>query len=122
MTRFKSCQSFEQLEEKLKTYINDEEDLNLIKRAYNYASVKHFGEKRLTGEDYITHPLSVAYILTSINADATTIAAALLHDVFYVSDAEEDEVKEQFGDDILSIVKGVTKINRLKFSGDGWFI
>ncbi len=118
MTRFKSCQSFEQLEEKLKTYINDEEDLNLIKRAYNYASVKHFGEKRLTGEDYITHPLSVAYILTSINADATTIAAALLHDVFYVSDAEEDEVKEQFGDDILSIVKGVTKINRLKFSGD----
>ena len=118
MTRFKSCQSFEQLEEKLKTYINDEEDLNLIKRAYNYASVKHFGEKRLTGEDYITHPLSVAYILTSINADATTIAAALLHDVFYVSDAEEDEVKEQFGDDILSIVKGVTKIDRLKFSGD----
>ncbi|MBR2587801.1 MAG: bifunctional (p)ppGpp synthetase/guanosine-3',5'-bis(diphosphate) 3'-pyrophosphohydrolase [Bacilli bacterium] len=118
MTKFKSCQSFEQLEDKIKTYINDEEDLDLIKKAYNYASLKHFGDKRLTGEDYITHPLSVAYILTSINADAVTIAAALLHDVFYVSDAEEKEFKELFGDDILSIVKGVTKINRLKFSGD----
>ena len=118
MTKFKSCQSYEQLEEKIKTYINDEEDLDLIKKAYNYASLKHFGDKRLTGEDYITHPLSVAYILTSINADSTTIAAALLHDVFYVSNAKEEEFKEIFGEDIFSIVKGVTKINRLKFSGD----
>lgn len=118
MTKFKSCYTFEDLEKKLKTYITDEEDLDLIKRAYDYASLKHFGEKRLTGEDYITHPLSVAYILTGINADAVTIAAALLHDVFYVSNTDEEEFKEKFGEDILSIVKGVTKINRLKFSGD----
>ena len=118
MTKFKSCQTFEQLQNKIKNYITDEEDLELIKKAYEYASSKHFGEKRLTGEDYITHPLSVAYILTGINADATTIAAALLHDVFYVGDAKEKEVKELFGEDILSIIKGVTKINKLKLSGD----
>ena len=118
MTKFKSCYTFEELEKKIKTYIADNDDLELIKKAYDYALLKHFGQKRLTGEDYITHPLSVAYILTSINADSTTIAAALLHDVFYVSDADEKEFGEMFGDDILSIVKGVTKINRLKFSGD----
>ena len=87
-----SCESFERLEDKIKTYINDEEELELIRKAYDYASNKHFGSKRLTGEDYITHPLSVAYILTSINADAGTLAGALLHDVTTEGGADPLEI------------------------------
>ncbi len=115
MTKYKSCNTFEILEEKIKTYITDENDLELIKKAYNYAYDKHFGEKRLTGEDYITHPLNVAYILTSINADASTIAGALLHDI---DATNEKDFKELFGDDVFSIVLGINKINKLDFSGD----
>lgn len=113
-----SCESFERLEDRIKTYITSDEELELIRKAYDYASFKHFGSKRLTGEDYITHPLSVAYILTSINADAGTLAGALLHDVTTEGGADSDEVKEIFGEDILSIVLGITKINKLNFSSD----
>ena len=114
----KSCDSFEKLYDKLKTYITDEDDLELIAKAYKYAYDKHFGQKRLTGEDYITHLLSVAYILTSINADYSTIIAALLHDTLENTDATYDEIKKLFGEDIASIVTGVTKINKLNFSSD----
>lgn len=113
-----SCETFEYLEDKIKTYLTDENDLALVRKAYNYASDKHFGSKRLTGEDYITHPLSVAYILTSVNSDASTLAGALLHDVLEEGGASAKEIEEVFGEDILSIVLGVTKINKLNFSGD----
>ena len=118
MSKYKSCSSFDMLEDKVKTYITDEQDLELITKAYKYAYDKHFGQKRLTGEDYITHPLSAAYILTSIQADASTISGALLHDVFETGDVDLEEFKQIFGEDILSIVQGVTKINKLNFSGD----
>ena len=113
-----SCESFEKLEEKVKTYISDFEDLKLIETSYKYAYDKHFGSKRLTGEDYITHPLSVAYILTGINADASTLVGALLHDTIEYGNADPEEIKKIFGEDILSLVLGITKINRLNFSGD----
>jgi len=113
-----SCETFENLNEKIKSYITSDEELELIEQAYKYASNKHFGSKRLTGEDYITHPLSVAYILTSINADAGTLAGALLHDVIQEGGTDPEEIKEVFGEDILSIVLGITKINKLNFSGD----
>ncbi|MBQ9011846.1 MAG: bifunctional (p)ppGpp synthetase/guanosine-3',5'-bis(diphosphate) 3'-pyrophosphohydrolase [Bacilli bacterium] len=116
--KHKSCDSFEMLYDELKKYITNEEDLKLIEKAYNYACDKHFGQKRLTGEDYMTHLLSVAYILTSINADCSTIIAALLHDTLDNTDASEEEIKKLFGEDIASIVSGVTKINRLNFSAD----
>jgi len=118
VSKYKSCSSFDMLEDKVKTYITDEQDLELITKAYKYAYDKHFGQKRLTGEDYITHPLSAAYILTSIQADASTISGALLHDVFETGDVDLEEFKQIFGEDILSIVQGVTKINKLNFSGD----
>lgn len=115
MAKHKSCDTFEKLLDTVKTYITSESDLDLIERAYNYAYDKHFGEKRLTGEDRITHPLNVAYILTSINADASTIAGALLHEVDIT---DKEEFKKLFGEDILSLVEGVKKINRLNFSSD----
>lgn len=97
-------------------YITDSKEIEKIKDAYNYAALKHFGQKRLTGEEYIEHPLNVAYILTDINADYQTICAALLHDVIEDCNVSEEEFKEHFGEEIFTLVDGVTKINKLNFS------
>ncbi len=110
--------SIEDLLNKVKTYDDNEENLNLIRKAYEYAYKKHFSQKRITGDDYITHPLNVAWILTDVNADSEAIAAALLHDTIEDSDSTFDEIKNLFGEAIAKIVDGVTKINRLKFSSD----
>ncbi len=111
--------TIEDLIEKVKTYIQDKDDINLINKSFDYAYKKHFGVKRISGEDYINHPLNVAYILTDINADAECIAAALLHDTIEDTDSTLNEIKEQFGENIASLVDGVTKINRLHFSNAG---
>ena len=73
--------TFDELFDKVSTYITNDEDRKMITKAYLFAFEKHFGQKRHTGEDYITHPLNVAYILSDINADYQTICAALLHDL-----------------------------------------
>ena len=110
--------TFDELREKLLTYITDEKELDLIRSAYMFAFEKHFGVKRLTGEDYIIHPLNVAYILTEIKADAPSICAALMHDVIEDCDVTKEEIAEKFSSEIALLVDGVTKINRLNFSGD----
>lgn len=91
----------------------DEKDINIIKKSYEYASKIYFGSKRLTGDDYINHPLNVAYILTDINADAVTISAALVHDVYKFSECLD--LEEQLGSEIKSLVDGVNKIKKLNF-------
>ena len=72
--------TFDELHAKVVKYITDEKELKLLSSAYLFAFEKHFGQTRLTGEAYITHPLNVAYILAEINADISTLCAALLHD------------------------------------------
>ncbi len=109
--------TYDILLEKIKSYINNEEELNVIKKAYEFAQEKHSGQKRLTGEDYITHPLNVAYILTEIYADYECLSASLLHDVLEDCEVSKEELLEQFGDTITSLVEGVTKINKLNFNG-----
>ena len=111
--------TIEDLIEKVKTYNTNEKDIDLINRAFDYAYKKHFGQKRISGDDYITHPLNVAMILTDINADATCLAAALLHDTIEDSDSTKEEVTKLFGVDVALLVDGVTKINRLHFSNAG---
>ena len=101
---------------KFKLYDDDIDHIDLINRAYDYAFKKHFGQKRISGDDYITHPLNVAMILTDINADCYCMAAALLHDTIEDSDSTKEEIAELFGDEIANLVDGVTKINRLHFS------
>ena len=101
---------------KFKLYDNDKDDIDLIIRAYNYAYKKHFGVKRISGDDYITHPLNVAMILTDINADAECMAAALLHDTIEDTDSTKEEITRLFGSTVALLVDGVTKINRLHFS------
>ena len=104
---------------KFKLYNNNEEDIDLINRAYDYAYKKHFGVKRISGDDYITHPLNVAMILTDINADADCMAAALLHDTIEDTDTTKEEIAKLFGNEVSLLVDGVTKINRLHFSNAG---
>ena len=118
MRKDKPNLTFEELREKLITYITDENDLDMIRKADMLAFEKHFGVKRKSGEDYIIHPLNVAYILTEIYADAKTIQAALLHDVVEDTDVTIEEIEEMFGSEVALLVNGVTKINRLNFQGD----
>jgi len=118
MRKHKKDLTFEKLEKKIKTYISDKEELKVIKKAYDYALEKHFGQRRLTGEEYIIHPLNVAYILTGIKADYETLSAALLHDVAEDCNVSIDSLKKEFGESIAFLVDGVTKINKLKFSLD----
>ena len=110
--------TIEDLINKVKTYDDHEEDTKLIRNAYDYAYKKHFSQKRITGDDYITHPLNVAWILTDVSADSSAIAAALLHDTIEDSDSTYEEIENLFGKEVAKIVEGVTKINRLKFTSD----
>ncbi len=108
--------TIDDLIKKVSIYDNNPEDLELINEAYLYASKKHFGQKRISGEDYIQHPLNVALILTDISSDRATICAALLHDTIEDSTGTKEEIGRLFGDDVALLVDGVTKINRLHFA------
>lgn len=110
--------TIEDLIDKVRVYDDNLDDLTLIRNAYDYAYKKHFSQKRITGDDYITHPLNVAWILTDVRADGKAIAAALLHDTIEDSDSTFEEIENLFGEEIAKIVDGVTKINRLNFSTD----
>lgn len=105
--------NIETLIKKVKEY-NPDSNEKLIKEAYEYAEKKHKGQKRESGEDYITHPLNVAYILAELKLDDDTIAAALLHDVLEDTGSTLEELKKLFGPAIPSLVDGVTKITELK--------
>ena len=104
--------------EKVNTYIKNEEDIELIKKAYNFAVKAHAGQLRLTGDDYILHPLNVAMILTEIYADAQTLSTALLHDVINFSDVTLEEIEEEFGSEMKELVDGISRINKLSLSAD----
>lgn len=110
--------TLEDLLEKAKEYIKKEEDINLIKKAYLFACKAHEGQLRLTGDDFMLHPLNVALILTEIYADAQTLATALLHDVINFSDVTLDEVEKEFGSEIKNLVDGISRINKLSLSAD----
>lgn len=110
--------TIDELIEKFKKYNNNKKDIELIRKAYNYAEKKHFGQKRISGDDYILHPLNVALILTEISADAPCMAAALLHDTIEDSDATTSELEKLFGSEVALLVDGVTKINKINFTSD----
>ncbi|MBN2058729.1 MAG: bifunctional (p)ppGpp synthetase/guanosine-3',5'-bis(diphosphate) 3'-pyrophosphohydrolase [Candidatus Saganbacteria bacterium] len=93
-----------------------EADLGLIERAYGLAKEAHKEHKRLSGDPYITHPLAVAVILSELEQDALTIAAALLHDVVEDADVSNEDLVEQFGREVAKLVEGVTKLGRLSFT------
>ena len=105
---------------KVNTYMK--KDWSLINKAYCYAEKCHNGQKRESGEDYIIHPLSVAYILSMMHADANTICAALLHDTIEDTKATYEDIKREFGDEIAFLVDGVTKLTHLNFTNKDEFL
>ena len=99
-------------------YITDKEELDTIKKSFDYASKVHKNDVRKSGDPYMHHPLNVAYILTDLQADSDTISAALLHDTVHIGNADLNDIKDNFGDDITNLVKGITKINNLNLFTD----
>jgi GTP diphosphokinase / guanosine-3',5'-bis(diphosphate) 3'-diphosphatase len=97
--------------------VNKKEE-ELIKKAYEFAERAHAGQKRLSGEPYFIHVFETAKILAQFGMDAQTIAAGLLHDVLEDTKITEEEMKKEFGEDIVFLVKGVTKLGTLKYRGD----
>ena len=97
----------------VKKIIKKKNELEIIEKAYNFAKEKHKGKKRLNGEDYITHPLEVANIVTTLNVDYQTICSALLHETINHTDTDLSEIKNEFGDEIAAIVLSISKINKL---------
>ena len=92
---------------------NPKTDEDLLNRAYVYAMRAHGEQKRASGDPYFSHPLQVAAILTDLNLDDATIAAALLHDTIEDTDATRAEIDRLFGHDIGTLVEGLTKLKRL---------
>ena len=101
---------------KVKGYIKNKKDLDLIREAYLFAEEKHEGQYRLTGEPYIQHPLTAAMILANMNMGPETLAAALLHDVIEDAKVSYNELKEKFGEEIADLVDGVTNLSMINFS------
>ncbi len=90
-------------------------DTKLIRRAFEFAQDKHQEQFRRSGESFIAHPVGVAQILAELEMDPNTIAAALLHDVVEDTELSIEDLAKEFGDEIASIVDGVTKLDKLEF-------
>ncbi|MBR3898549.1 MAG: bifunctional (p)ppGpp synthetase/guanosine-3',5'-bis(diphosphate) 3'-pyrophosphohydrolase [Bacilli bacterium] len=106
--------TIEDLIEKVKEY--NEEEIDNIKKAYEYAKHLHEGQYRQSGEPYICHPLNVAYILSDMHADGDTLCAALLHDTLEDTDTTKEEIERLFNSEVAKLVDGVTKISKMNFS------
>jgi len=94
--------------------ISDSE-LDLIKKAYIYSAKVHAGQKRISGEPYLSHPLEVSAILADLKLDISTITTGLLHDTVEDTLATIQEINELFGEDIAFLVDGTTKISKLQY-------
>ncbi len=100
--------------EKLKEY--NPEEIEIVKKAYEYADNLHKGQFRQSGEPYISHPLNVAYILTEMHADKDTICAGLLHDTLEDTETTKEDIAHDFNQNVANLVDGVTKLAKMNFS------
>src|ERR1700693_6426438 len=89
------------------------DDIELLRRAYDFAAEQHKTQTRLSGEPYLSHPVEVAHLLSDMKLDVTSLCAALLHDVIEDTKIPLEQISEQFGPDVARLVEGVTKISRL---------
>jgi len=106
-----------QLDKNFKTQLLNfygEDGLKRMEKALKFATEKHEGRKRFSGEDYIIHPYQVAKILADLKADDTTVVCGFLHDCLDDTDTSEKEIKDNFGESVLKILVGVSKINDIK--------
>ena len=114
--------TIEYIVSKARSYIEDEEQIKVIEKAYEFAKLMHEGQFRKSGEPYITHPMNVALILISVYADFETISAGLLHDVLEDCDCTPEEMESEFGPIITKLVKGVTKLSKINFSTENEYL
>lgn len=104
-----------ELVEKIQAY-HPGAEVELIRRAYDFSARMHKGQKRLSGEPFLTHPLAVANIITDLKLDVPSVVGSLLHDTVEDTLTTLDEVKALFGPEIASLVDGVTKLSRVNFT------
>ena len=90
-------------------------DQKVLLKAYEYAENAHANQKRASGEPYFIHPCAVAEILMDLGLDAATIAAALLHDVIEDTEVTAEDIKDAFGEEVLTLVASVTKLEKIVF-------
>lgn len=107
-------QTIEALSHRLSSYL-EAPQINLVKRAYYYAEQAHDGQKRRSGEAYITHPLAVADILATMHMDHQSLMAAMLHDVIEDTGISKKAIARQFGDSVADLVDGVSKLTQIEF-------
>ena len=122
LSKVKEEITIDEILSKARTYIEDEEQINIIKKAYQFAKDKHEGQFRKSGEAYIYHPMNVALILISVYADYETISAGLMHDVLEDCDCTAEEMEEAFGPVITKLVEGVTKLSKIHFSTENEYL
>ena len=99
-------------------YIHNPESIALIQKAYDYVMDKHEGQTRRSGEPYTNHLIWVAYILATLETGPMTIAAGLLHDVMEDCGISHEEMVKEFGEEITTLVEGVTKISKMSFKDE----
>ncbi|HWN05777.1 MAG TPA: HD domain-containing protein, partial [Steroidobacteraceae bacterium] len=103
-----------QLTSKIEAYLPPDQ-VERVREAFEYAETAHKGQKRKSGEAFITHPIAVADILADLHLDGATIAAAILHDVVEDTPSSMAEVEQKFGKEVAEIVDGVTKLDQVQF-------
>ncbi len=110
----KHLKTFKQLYDKTAEYLPSE-SVQMVEKAYEFAKHAHEGQYRKSGNPYITHPVSVAYILSELHQDAKTICAGLLHDTIEDANASKEDMVQAFGEDVYELVEGVTHLGRIYF-------
>ncbi len=106
--------SIDALSERLTEYL-DPTQIQKVRRAYFYAAQAHDGQRRKSGEPYVTHPLAVASVLAEMHMDHDCLIAAMLHDVIEDTEINYDGIESQFGDQVAKVVDGVSKLTHLEF-------
>ncbi|CDZ95034.1 MULTISPECIES: bifunctional GTP diphosphokinase/guanosine-3',5'-bis pyrophosphate 3'-pyrophosphohydrolase [Pseudomonadaceae] len=102
------------LADRLSTYLGPDQ-VNLVRRAYFYAEQAHDGQRRRSGEAYVTHPLAVANILADMHMDHQSLMAAMLHDVIEDTGIPKEALTAQFGETVAELVDGVSKLTQMDF-------
>ena len=116
MATQEQARNFNDVRRALHAYADDA-GVALVKRAYDFASRAHGDQRRLTGDLYITHPIATAVTLAEMKMSPAVVAAGLLHDVPEDTAVTIDQVRAEFGDDIASLVNGITKVGKVKYRG-----
>jgi len=95
-----------------------EADKKLIEKAFEFAKIAHEGQKRLSGEEYLSHPVHVAYFLSELGLDTATVIAGILHDTIEDTSVTHKYLEKEFGKDVAFLVEGVTKLNKIEYDGN----